>query len=66
MLAAMAYAVILCFDSAGASPLILHDDDEALLGGDGVRFRLVAETDDHGEAVRVAEQLRRQIAAGEV
>jgi len=62
----MTYAVLLCFDSAGASPLILRDDDETLLGGDGVRFRLVAETDDHGEAERVAEQLRRQIAAGEL
>ena len=62
MLPAVTYAVLLCFDSAGASPLILRDDDEALLGGDGVRFRLVAETDDHGEAVRVAELLRHQIA----
>jgi len=59
------YAVLLCFESAGASPLIVRDDDEALISGDGVRFRLVAETDDHGEAVRVAELLRRQIAAGE-
>jgi hypothetical protein len=62
----MTYTVLLCFDSAGPSPLILRDDDEALISGDGVRFRLAAETDDHGEAVRVAETLRRQIAAGEL
>ena len=44
----MTCAVLLCFDSAGASPRILRDDEEALLDGDGVRFRLAAETDDHG------------------
>jgi len=34
-------------------------------GGDGVRFRLVAETADSAEAVRVAESLRRRTATGE-
>ena len=48
------YTVWLCIDSVGASPLILGDDSEALMEGEGVRFRLGAEMDDHAEAVRVA------------
>lgn len=43
---------------------ILQDDPEPLTGGDGVRYRLVAETDDYGEAVRVADLLRRRIKSG--
>jgi hypothetical protein len=62
----MTYAVFLCFDSAGPSPLIRGEDSEPLIAGDGVRFRFVAETEDHGEAVRVAKTLRRRIAAGEL
>jgi hypothetical protein len=55
----MLYVVVLCFDSAGVSPLILRDDSEPLLGGDGVRYRFVAETKDYAEAVRLADQLQR-------
>ena len=62
----MHYAVLLCCDSAGATPLILRDDSEALVGRESVHFRSFTETDDHGEAERVAELLRRQIAAREV
>lgn len=36
--AAMTYAVVLCIESVGASPMILPDDSEALMGGDGVRY----------------------------
>jgi len=55
----MAYVVVLCFDSAGVCPLVLRDDSEPLFGGDGVRYRLITETDDYGEAVRVADDLQR-------
>ena len=61
----MTYAVVLCVESVGASPMVLPDDSEALIDGDGVRYRLVAQTDDHAEAVRVADLLRRQLNAGE-
>jgi hypothetical protein len=61
---AMTYAVLLRFDSAGACVNIPREDDEPLMG-DGVRYRLVAQTDDHGEAVAVADLLHRRIAVGE-
>jgi hypothetical protein len=47
-------------------PPILHDDSEPLTFGDGVRYRLVAETDDHDEAARVADLLRQRIEAGQL
>jgi hypothetical protein len=53
----MPYVVVLCFDSACVCPLILRDDSEPLLGGDGLRYRLVTETGDYAEAVRVADEL---------
>jgi hypothetical protein len=62
----MIYAVVLRFDPAGTCLRILHDDSEPLTGGDGVRYRLVAETDDHGEAARVADLLRQRIEAGQL
>lgn len=37
-------------DPAGACPVILREDSKPLTGGEGVRWRLVAETDDHAEA----------------
>jgi hypothetical protein len=46
--------------------VILRDDSEPLSGGDGVRYRFIAETDDRGEAIRVADSLERQCAAGEI
>lgn len=45
---------------------ILHDDSEPLPGGNAVRYRLVAETDDQSEAVAVADLLRRRINGGEL
>ena len=47
-------------DAVGQFVNILRDGDE-LLGGDGVRFTLVLQTDDHGEAFRVAEQEKQRI-----
>jgi hypothetical protein len=62
----MPCAVLLRIDPAGACPLILRDDSEPLTGGDGVRHRFVAETNDHVEAVQVADLLQRRINAGEM
>ena len=61
----MTYAVMLRFDPVGVCVNIVREGSEPLLGGDRVRYRLVAETDDHGEAVAVADLLRRRIDAGE-
>jgi hypothetical protein len=65
-LSTMRYAVVLRFDRTGTCPLILHNDSEPLTGGDEGRYRFVAETDDHAEAVAVADLLRRRINAGEL
>jgi hypothetical protein len=61
----MAYAVLLRLDSAGPCPVIVHDDDQ-LLCSEGARWRFVAETDDHREAIRVAELLQRRCDSGDV
>jgi hypothetical protein len=47
-------------DPVGQFVNILRDEDE-LLGGDDVRFRLVLQTEDQGEAIRVAEQEKQRI-----
>jgi hypothetical protein len=62
----MTYAVLLRLDGAGACPVILREDSEPWTGGEGVRWKLIAETDDHGEAIRVAELLQRRCDAGEL
>ena len=62
----MTYAVILRLDPAGSTPLILRDDSKELPVADGVRYRLVAQADDYGEAVAVADLLRRRINAEEL
>lgn len=59
----MTYAVLLRFDPTGPCPLILPEDSEPLPGGDAVRYRLVLETGDEDEALRVAEQLWHQCRA---
>jgi hypothetical protein len=46
--------------------VILRDESEPLPGGDGVRYRLITETEDHAEAHRVAVDLRRRIWTGEI
>jgi hypothetical protein len=60
-LAAMTYAVALRFGPAGTHVHILHDNSEPLPGGNVVRYRLEAQTDDHGEAVKVVEPLNRRL-----
>lgn len=56
----MRYQVVLITDAIGSTPTILHDDSPPLVGSPGVRFRLVAETDDHGEAIAVAQLLKKK------
>lgn len=62
----MAYAVVLRFDAAGVRPLIVGHDSDPLPEEDGVRYRLVAVTGVHEEAVGVADTLQRRIEAGEL
>ena len=62
----MTYAVLIRFDPAGACPFIVREDSESLPGGEDVRYRLVAETDDYGCAIRVADEILRKCRAGEV
>ena len=57
----MAYCLLLRFDSAGPCPVLLRDDEQ-LMGGDGVRYRIIAETDTWQEADAIAE-LYQRIAA---
>ena len=63
---AMAYAVLVRFDPAGARPLIVGDDSEPLTAEDGVRYRLVTVAGDREEAARIADVLRRRIDSGEL
>jgi hypothetical protein len=55
----MVYAVLLRLDSAGPCPVVVYDDDQ-LLSREGARWRLVAQTDDYGEAVGVAAATARR------
>jgi hypothetical protein len=57
----MTYLVVLRYDDAGTCPVILREDDH-LFSSDGVRWRLVAHTDDPELAARIVEQLRRREA----
>jgi hypothetical protein len=57
----MFYAVLLRLDSAGACPVIVPEDAPPLGSEKGVRYRFVAQTNDHGEAVRVVEVLQRRL-----
>lgn len=58
-LSTMVYAVLLRLDASGARPLVLREDSPPLGSEKGVLYRFIAQTDDHGEAVRVAQQLQR-------
>lgn len=60
------YAVVLRFDAAGPSALIVRQDSEPLPGGEGVRYRLVTETDDRAHALRVAYELERKCRTGDI
>lgn len=59
----MTYFVILRTDPARACVDILRED-EPLSGGDGVRYRLVCETDDAHQAEQAAALIRERLAAG--
>jgi hypothetical protein len=59
----MAYCLLLRFDSAGPCPVVVRDD-ERLIGGDGARYRFIAETDTWEEADAKIAELYRQIEAG--
>jgi hypothetical protein len=56
----MRYAVILVLDAAGSTPVILAEDSGPLQRLDGVRYRLIATTNDRAEATRVAESLKQR------
>ena len=61
----MAYTVILRLSPARAAVHVLLDH-EVLQGGDGVRFRLVCQTDDAQEAERAASLVRERILTGDL
>jgi hypothetical protein len=52
----MRFAVVLRIDPAGQTAFISREDSEPLESEEGVRYRLLGETDDYGEAVRLADQ----------
>ncbi len=57
----MSFLIVLRFDSAGACPVVVHEDDE-LFASDGATWRLVAQTNDPAEAARLVDQLRQRAA----
>ena len=61
----MLYAILLRLDSAGLRPLIFREDSPPLGSEKGVRYRYVAQSDDHGEALRVVELLQRRLSDAE-
>ena len=61
----MTYALLLKFDQAGPSPMLVRGD-ERLDRGDGVRYRFVAEADTWEDAEAIRQQLERQIEAREL
>lgn len=60
----MAYAILLRVDAQGTRPVLVREDDK-LPPEKGVLWRYVARTDDHAEALRLAEVLRQRCDAGE-
>jgi hypothetical protein len=61
----MAYALLLKFDQAGPSPMLVRDD-ERLDRCDGVRYRFIAEADTWEDAETIRQQLERQIESREL
>jgi hypothetical protein len=57
----MRYAVIVRFDQTGSTAFTRREDSAPLEGEAGVRYRLVAETEDHGEAVLVADLEQQRV-----
>jgi len=63
----MAYALLLKFDQAGPSPVLLRDDEQLDCGcGNGIRYRFIAETNTWEEADAMRKQLWRKIEAREL
>jgi hypothetical protein len=57
----MTYAVLLRIDAAGEWPIVAGPDTDLGLGSaQGVRWRLVAQTDDVAEAYRLHALLQQQ------
>jgi hypothetical protein len=56
--------VVVGTDAVGSFVMLLRDEDK-LLGGDGVRFRLALQTEDQTEVATVADQEHRRIRAGQ-
>jgi hypothetical protein len=54
------YRVIIARDHLGETVRLVRPEDE-LLGGPDVSIRLAFESNDYGEAVRVADLLERRI-----
>jgi hypothetical protein len=55
----MCYAILLRQDEAGECPVLVSQYDK-LLTSRGVRWRFIAQTDDHDEAIRTVELLQRR------
>jgi hypothetical protein len=51
----MSYAVLIRIDPEGECVVMVGDDAEPLPGGDGVRYRFVAEVATGAEAVQIAD-----------
>jgi hypothetical protein len=62
----MAYCLLLRFDSAGPCPVLLRDDEQVTGGGDGVRYRFIAQTESWEEADAIMAELYQKIAAREL
>ena len=61
----MTYAVLLRIDAAGEWPVVAGPDTDLSVASEkGVRWRLVAQTDDVAEAYRLHELLREQRESG--
>ena len=59
----MCYTILLRHDEAGECPVLVQQYDR-LLTSRGVRWRFIAQTDDHEMAVRTVELLQRRYEEG--
>ena len=56
----MSCSVVVGTDARGSFPFLLRPDDSLPGGESGIRWRLVAETDDFEQAIRVLEITHRR------
>ncbi len=54
------YQVVVATDSTGEFVMLVHPED-ALLGGEGARFRLAFESDDYALAVQAAALVEQRL-----